>query len=393
MKRILSLFLAALMVLSLAACGAEPAAPEASEEPAVTEAPAEEPAAAETPAEEPASSGTHIVVDFKGEETEVPDEIDRVVILGPLPAATVYAVFMGGDISKLVGVTPDLKNGVEYSVFAKYCPEITDVSSDFYAGGQLNMEELVKLDPDVVFYHSESDAEPIRQAGIPAVALTHPNKGGSASPLETLRSWMDTYAQTFRMTSSAQNIIAYGEEVESEIRSRIEANPTESVEKYLYINTYSDSGLVIAGAKSFAAWWTDLLGAENLGARATNSSVNMEQIYEWNPDKIFILTFSDKTPADIYNNTVGEDDWSGITAVKEEQVFKYPFGMHRWWPPCTDTPLAMWWSAKTAYPELFTDVDMDAMVKEYYQKWYGMELTDEDVANILTAPAQTYRHY
>ena len=291
MKRILSLFLAALMVLSLAACGAEPAAPEASEEPAVTEAPVEEPTAAETPAEEPASSGTHIVVDFKGEETEVPDEIDRVVILGPLPAATVYAVFMGGDISKLVGVTPDLKNGVEYSVFAKYCPEIMDVSSDFYAGGQLNMEELVKLDPDVVFYHSESDAEPIRQAGIPAVGLTHPNKGGSASPLETLRSWMDTYAQTFRMTSSAQDIIAYGEEVESEIRSRIEANPTESVEKYLYINTYSDSGLVIAGAKSFAAWWTDLLGAENLGARATNSSVNMEQIYEWNPDKIFILTF------------------------------------------------------------------------------------------------------
>ena len=43
---------------------------------------------------------------------------------------------MGGDISKLVGVTPDLKNGVEYSVFAKYCPEIMDVSSDFYAGGQ-----------------------------------------------------------------------------------------------------------------------------------------------------------------------------------------------------------------------------------------------------------------
>lgn len=85
MKRILSLFLAALMVLSLAACGAEPAAPEASEEPAVTEAPAEEPAAAETPAEELASSGTHIVVDFKGEETEVPDEIDRVVILGRCP--------------------------------------------------------------------------------------------------------------------------------------------------------------------------------------------------------------------------------------------------------------------------------------------------------------------
>ena len=47
--------------------------------------------------------------------------------------------------------------------------------------------------------------------------------------------------------------------------------------------------------------------------------------------------------------------------MKEEQVFKYPFGMHRWWPPCTDTPLAMWWSAKTAYPELFTDVDMDAV--------------------------------
>ena len=86
---------------------------------------------------------------------------------------------------------------------------------------------------------------------------------------------MDTYAQTFRMTSSAQDIIAYGEEVESEIRSRIEANPTESVEKYLYINTYSDSGLVIAGAKSFAAWWTDLLGAENLGLKAVQHRTDL----------------------------------------------------------------------------------------------------------------------
>ena len=54
MKKLLALLLAAVMVFSLAACGAETPAPAATEAPAVTEAPAETETPAD-PTEEPAA--------------------------------------------------------------------------------------------------------------------------------------------------------------------------------------------------------------------------------------------------------------------------------------------------------------------------------------------------
>ena len=216
-------------------------------------------------------------------------------------------------------------------------------------------------------------ADPLRQAGIAAVALVHPATGGDASPLLTLKSWMDTMAQVLRTKSPAQEIIAYGESVEKEIKARIAANPLPEQKKILFISNYTDSVLAAMGKKSFGQYWASLVGGINLGGTAAKGALNMEQVYNWQPDQIFLLTFSDKTPDDLYNNTAAPGhDWSGINAVKNRQVFKFPFGMHRWCPPTTDTPLAMWWVAKNARPDLFGDIDMNQKIKEYYKRFYNI---------------------
>ena len=106
----------------------------------------------------------------------------------------------------------------------------------------------------------------------------------------------------------------------------------------------------------------------------------MEQVYEWNPSKIFLSTLTSFMPSDLYNNTAGTGhDWSTVAAVEEGEVYKYPLGMHRWWPPSTDSPLSLWWLAKNTYPELFEDIDMSQMTKEYYEEFYGMTLSEEDI--------------
>lgn len=354
----------------------------------------DEPAKTAGTAAASAAEGTHTVVDFKGNSVEVPNKIERIVVLGPLPAPTVLTVFQQGKTSNIVGVSPDSVNGAKYSIFSKYAPDFQNISSSFYTGGKLNMEELIKLKPDVVFYMDASVADPLRQAGIAAVALAHPSTGWDASPLVTLKSWMDTMAQTLQMESPAQQIIAYGEQVEKEIKARIEKHPLPSPNKILFISKYSDTTIASAGKKSFGQYWANLLGGINLGGKATQGAINMEQIYEWQPDQVFILTFSDKTPDNLYNNTAAPGhDWSGINAVKNRQVFKFPFGMHRWWPPTTDTPLAMWWFAKTARPDLFGDIDMNQKIKEYYKQFYNMTLTDADVEWILHPRAEAKRQY
>ena len=56
--------------------------------------------------------------------------------------------------------------------------------------------------------------------------------------------------------------------------------------------------------------------------------------------------------------------------------------MYRWFPPASDTPLVLKWLATKIQPEKFADIDMDQEIKDYYEKYYNVELTDEDLQEI-----------
>ena len=160
------------------------------------------------------------VKDHLGLEVELPEKIERVVVVAPLPLASVVAVYQGGDVRNLVGIPPDLINTARRSVLGKYAPGLLSASGDFYKGGSLNVEELLKLRPDVVFYSGAVHTETYRKAGIPAVAFTHPSIGGSASTLRTLEMWLELMGQVLGGESKAGDIVAYGREVEAEIARR-----------------------------------------------------------------------------------------------------------------------------------------------------------------------------
>lgn len=122
-------------------------------------------------------TGGRTVIDHFGFEVELPEKIERVAIVWLLPLPSVLAVYQGGDVSNLVGMPPDALNAAENSILARYCPEILNVSTDFYQGGELNMEELANLEPDVVFYSGEQRAELFQNAGIPAVGFMKRQSG------------------------------------------------------------------------------------------------------------------------------------------------------------------------------------------------------------------------
>ena len=57
--------------------------------------------------------------------------------------------------------------------------------------------------------------------------------------------------------------------------------------------------------------------------------------------------------------------------------------MYRWYPPSSDTPLMLLWMAKNNHPELFGDIDLEQEMKDYYKKFYNINLMDEDVERIF----------
>lgn len=338
------------------------------------------------------AKGTRIIKDQLGFDVKLPPakDIKRIAIHKLLPLPSVYAVYKGGNVDGLISMPPDSLNAAKNSILAKYAPDILNVSIDYYKGGELNMEELLKLKPDVVFYAGgEEERQQFVNAGIPAVGFSTVTPNGP-NTIETLNAWISLMEQVFEEGSKVTGITEYAKEAQDEINKRLADIPEDQRKKVLMIGHYSDTNFTLGG---FSDYWISVTGGINVG-KGTQGNVNMEQVYSWAPDIMFISTLSDFFPEDFYNNTTVEGaDWSGVPAVINKQVYKFPLGMHRWWPPSTDAPLSLWWIAKTTYPEKFEDINMDEKIKEYYKKFYGMDLTDEDVNSILNPVKGVGRTY
>lgn len=328
-----------------------------------------------------ATDGYRTVVDNNGVSVQIPEKIERVAIVWLLPLPSVMSVYQNGDVSNLVAMPPDSLNAAENSILARYSPEILNVSTSFYEGGEVNMEELMNLNPDVVFYSGPATrAEPFKAAGIPAVAFST-TTADNPSTLDALERWFELLDDVLQNeNSNYKEIISYGREVEEDIASRVGDLTETERKRMMIISHYNDSVLSVGGKNSFTEYYCETINSIDVAADSPDGNSNMEQIYEWAPEIIFLSTLTSFMPEDLYGNTAATGhDWSSVPAVQNKQVYKFPLGMHRWWPPSTDVPLSLLWIAKTTYPEKFDDINMQEKTKEFYQKFYNMELSDQDI--------------
>ena len=336
-------------------------------------------------------SGTHMVTDTTGAEVEVPNGVNRVVIISTLPLASVYCMVVEGG-EKLVGLTPSSLSTAKNSMLIEVAPGLADASTDFAVGDTVNVEEVMTLQPDVVFYNAnnQGDTEAAAQLATLGVACLGVNptlQGGDT--VETFNAWITLLGDVLGETERAEEIIAYGRDIQELVAERT-ATLTEGEKKSALIVANYTSNAIMAAGTTFGQYWLSAIGAINVATELTQplNPVNLEQIYAWNPDVLFLNSFSAFSASDILNSTAVEgQDWSGLTAVQGGEVYKVPLGMYYWFAPCSDSPLALLWFAKTLYPELYADIDMDATVKDYYSRFYGLELTDAQLDVIYNPPA------
>lgn len=326
--------------------------------------------------------GTRIIIDHGDNEVELPAEINRVVITSIFPLPSVYSLF-DGEGEKLVGMHPSSMAAAENSILPLVAPNILNADTSFIQDTTINIEQLLMLEPDVVFTSTTNGEEnqKIRDAGIAVVEFST-NKW-DFNCIQTFENWILLLGEVFNQEDQAAGIAAYGYEVESEILARLAGLTPEETPSAMVLFNYSESTMTTSGATHFGEYWMNTTGATNVASELSGTpEINMEQVYAWDPDIIYITNFSSVLPEDLLNNTIDGHDWSSVTAVQEGNVYKFPLGMYRWYPPASDTPLVLWWLAKQNQPELFEDIDMDAKVLEYYERFYNVSLTAEQLETI-----------
>ena len=328
------------------------------------------------------------LVDHADRTVTVPTNPEKVAFLSILPLPSMLTVYLDSAES-IVAMQPASMNAAKSTILSTLYPEILNVDTNIMDGNDVNIEALVAKEPDIVFFNAgnKKELEMLENAGLTAVGVS-PTKWGFDC-IKTYEEWMNLLDQIYPTHASSERealIKQYAQDNYDEIQEQV--SQLKDKQRILFLYSYDDTAIVTSSSKFFGQWWCEAVGAINVAqdvqAEKSNAVITMEQIYEWNPDVIFITNFTQAQPEDLYENKIGSDDWSSINAVKNQRVYKMPQGVYRTFTPGVDTPITLKWMAQAVYPELFSDVDINAYTKDYYKQLFGIELTDSNLESMIT---------
>lgn len=330
------------------------------------------------------------VVDQAGRTVKVLKDPKRVVITF-WPMGSAYTLFQG-SAKTIVGMDPAMVSVAKNSLLTRIDPNVANVDSSFInADGVINEESLMKLKPDLALIpaYAKDQLEIFEKLGVPAIVFDVTVE--DFNTVETFMSWVDLMGKAFGKESKATAIREYGEKTLKEIAERTKNLSDADKPKALLLINYDKAGKSTSGEKQFARFELESTGAIHVARDVKENFIklDMEQIYKWNPDIIYLSTFTAYKPEDLYNNTAApNDDWSQVKAVQNKKVRKFPIGIFHWYPPSADAPLALLWLAKNNNPELFKDVDLNKRIKDYYKDLYDIDLSDADIDFIFNPSSE-----
>ncbi len=373
-KKLISLLLALTLLLSLAACAETADAPTGQESTAPTGTSTSVPETTDAP--QPTEPQIRTFTDSVGRTVELPAEIDKVALSGPMAQIVLFALCP----DKLVGVSNDWSSDAEEYLDPAYFN--MPVIGQLYGGkGELNLETLLASGAQVVIDVGEpknsivEDLDALQeQTGIPFVHITaHTDTMGDAYRM---------LGELLNMPQEAEALAQYCDSTYARVLAI-----AQSVEKAKVLYLTGDEGLNVIAKGSYHAEVIDLL-SDNLAvvdepsSKGTGNEVDVEQILIWNPDIILVA------PDSVYA-TIGDDPLlQEVTAIKNGAYYEVPQGPYNWmgFPPSVQRFLGMLWMAKLLYPDA-ADYDLCEEVTTYYKLFYHCDLTpaqyDALVANSI----------
>jgi iron complex transport system substrate-binding protein len=319
---------------------------------------------------------TRWITDMTGKKIQVPDPLTRVALFGGPTGQIAYIL---GARDQLCAVTNTLKGS---ELVLAFDPSVKDLPGPRSTSGHINIESLLISRPQLVIAGNLDGSIVQKKTGIP-VAFTVSTMNHDTN---LLKNEIRFYASVFRKEARGEKYIAYLEKTLAFVKSRTDTIPADKRKKVF--DGYGPKHLVTLGGDTFmheritTAGCIDATSAVSTagvkeGLHSGLSEMSMEKVLSWNPD---ILVIDSGTPEEIYR----DPRWKTVKAIQNHQVFKQPVGVFIWDRPTAEAAvLNPLWLAKTAYPELFADVDMVKEVKKFYGEIMSFNLSDAQAHAIL----------
>lgn len=315
---------------------------------------------------------TRIVTDCAGRTVALPETLTRIACLYAFAGHVVTMLGRGDDI---VAVAKGLKRD---SLLLEICPSIHGARVPKSQGG-VNMEELLRAKPDIVFVSADvgqnkGETDKLDAFRIPYLIVDY-------TSIDEQQKAVTMIGQTLNASDNADAYIRYYKETIQTVRNVVSQIPHDrKLRIYHSVNEANRTTI----PRSLSTDWLDALGVINVACDNQESlldghnGVVMEQVLIWNPDVILV-----NEPA-VKKQILSDRQWAPLQAVKQKKVFLMPIAISRWGHPGSlETPLAIRWAVKTLYPERFQDIDLPSETKYFYKTFFNYNLSDTLVTQIL----------
>ncbi|MFE0017836.1 ABC transporter substrate-binding protein [Mesorhizobium sp. NPDC059054] len=319
------------------------------------------------------------VTDQLNRTVTVPDKVERIVVL---QHQTLDILVELGAADKIVGVLrtwQKLIPGLD-----KYAPQIASLPTpgDLQAA---NVEEVLKLKPDVVFvtnYAPPAMIDQLAKAGLPVVAISLSKGEGVEAPklnptfvdddaayAEGLKIGVRLIGDIVGKGDRAEQLIDYAFAQRKKVEDRVASIPDgERVELYM-----ANPDMSTYGSGKYTGVIMKRSGGINVAAGVRGATkVSMEDVLAWNPQVIFVQDRYAPVADEIRKGAA----WQHVDAVENERIHITPEYVKPWGYPLPEAlALGELWMAKKLYPERFADIDMQEQADAYYTQFYGQKYT------------------
>ena len=332
------------------------------------------------------------ITDVTGRTVTLKKPAERVVLQWSGAGGPFFTIsaLMGKDTPKVIaGMDTSLQDyrADMWKHFTTEMPELAKIPVVGTIGDKtFNAEQVVALNPDVIFipvdlkdqYESDAKAK-MDAAGIQTIYIDY-----HAEKLESHQKSIEAIGKALGKEERAAEISKFYTDRVTRVLDRVSKinKPKPTVYLEVGMNGPEEFGNSFSSNYSWGALAT-MAGADVITKDVIKktSPINPEFILEKNPDIIMIMgsywpkkptsmrlgfeATEDSSQALLKAFTTERQGWSELKAVENKQVYSAHHGL----PREVFDAAVFEYLAKTFYPEEFADVDPEATLKEFYDKF------------------------
>lgn len=357
-KRILSVLLTAVMLLGLlSACGSKQTPDESG-----TTTPSET-------VQNTEETKQHVITDMLGREVVLPDEINTIATFKAIGVLNTFVETLGAGDKICNGMTPAFTKG-SHDMQYVFAPQIKDAPVLENADGELQIEDILALKPDLCLVAWKDNVEPLEKAGLCVVYVNWTNGDELKEAVTLLGDILGKEDVAAQYCKFFDDTVARAEELSAGISD-------DQRRTALY-----GSPVSMKNPHKISEWWIKEAGGisvtEEMHAAAEGESIEftMEDLLAWDPDVMFLSGNDSET-------LLSDTNYASLKAVQNKELYRVPTVGHSWGNRSTEQPLVILWGMNKLYPDLYSKEDLAKDIADFYSTFFKCDLTEEQIAKII----------